>query len=81
MSKLFQLDKEATAEFDEWQSQSARSNTASKAAKRSKDAFTKAFGDRDRAQLADGRIVARVREQKAGYKVPGFVMTRFVLEA
>lgn len=81
MSKVFQLDQDATQAFDEYQAENKKSNSHNKTARRALDSFKTAFGDRDRAQLADGRIVARVREQKAGYKVDDFVMTRFVIEA
>ena len=78
MPKLYQLAGEATELWDEWHRQQAAANEANKQARRAKESFVELFGDRDRAGLADGRIICRVREARKGYEVPPKTLTRYI---
>jgi hypothetical protein len=81
MPKLDQLDQAAADAWDQWHDQQVKANTASKKAERAKDEFVLAFGDREKAQLPDGRTVMRIREDRSGYKVPDKTITRYILSA
>jgi len=81
MSKLDKLDQAAAEAWDRWHDQQTKANTASKNAERAKDEFVAAFGDREKAQLPDDRIVMRIREERSGYKVPDKTITRYILSA
>lgn len=79
MPKLYQLDQAALEAWDTWKSESKKQNTAAKNAERAKDEFVTAFGDREKAELPDGRVIQRIRENKSGYTVPEKVQTRYIL--
>lgn len=81
MPKLKVLDAEATRAWNEWKRLQKTANQSANLANRQKEAFVTAFGDRQRAQLSDGRIVKRVRTDREGYKVGPKVITQYVLDA
>jgi len=78
---IYRLDQDATDAWDAWQEAKREANEAAKRAERAKQVFVAAFGDRERAALADGRIVRRIREQRNGYQVPPKVIERYIIEA
>ena len=78
--RYHELDKDITAQFDEWKVHEKAANTERKKADRCKDMFVAAFGDRDVARLSDGRIVRRVREARGAYAVPDGMTIRYVVE-
>jgi hypothetical protein len=79
MPKLVQLSQDAADAWDLWKRESKKANEANKKADRAKDDFVSEFGDRDKAQLPDGRVVQRIKEPKSGYTVPDKTQTRYIL--
>lgn len=79
-AKIEQLDDAAQEAWDLWKKEQEKGNTAAKKAERAKDAFVVAFGDREKAQLPDGRVIVRVREPRKGYTTPDKVITRYILQ-
>jgi len=75
------LDKAATDAFHEWKKQTKEEYEAKGRAIRARQTFIEAFGDRDRAHLADGRTVTRTREDRGGYEVLAKTIERYILSS